>query len=333
MDFALLISTTLVQNPNTPPAAIITDEITSVGRYGTIKMDTSRTHEVSKHHAELRYEDFHGKKFWFIEDKKSMNGTFLNSKKIKKHILKDGDELVFGGGSCFYYGDQISSTDSAECRYIFVLPDPKIEYSPFSNKDINLSEINDTEECCICYLPMAMKSTLSCGHSFCRKCLLSWGKKCTKKEIPFVCPICRHEFDPSQAILPSVRLENDTNYIYDVEPLLRKLDISSLKEVENLSIFNQWSAGDRNLFWDYFNKISDTKKKQIVFRKATNTSYRDIKNATIEQLENAKNNLEIDLTDSNYLRQEVMRQISIQIYHKEYIKPTQNSTNTHVRNY
>lgn len=334
MDFVLLISTTLLQNDNAPPAAIITDEIVSIGRYGTIKMDTARTHEVSKHHAEIRYEEFHGKNFWFIEDKKSMNGTFLNSKKIKKHVLKDGDEIVFGGGSCFYYGDQITSTDSAQCRYVFAIPDPVIEFSPFSNKDINLTEINDNEECCICYLPMGMKSTLSCGHSFCRKCLASWGKKCAKKEIPYVCPICRHEFDPSQAIIPSLRLENNVNIIYDVEPFLRVLEITSLKEIERLSIFNPWSAEDQVLFWNYFNKISEKNKKQIIFRKVTNTSYRDIKSATTEQLEIAKNNLNIEVKNPNYLRLEVIKEISNQIYHKGCARPSTSTTSTHpVRNY
>lgn len=333
MDFVLLISTNIVQNANAPPAAIITDEIVSIGRYGMIKMDTTRTHEVSKHHAEIRLEDSHGKKAWFIEDKKSMNGTFLNSKKIKKHILKDGDEIVFGGGNCFYYGDQIASTDSAQCRYIFVIPDPKIEYSPFSNKDINLTEINDNEECCICYLPMGMKSTLSCGHSFCRKCLSSWSKKCIKKEIPFVCPICRHEFDPSHAIIPSVRLENDVNVIYDVEPLLKVLEVNYLREIEKLSIFNPWTAEDHTLFWNYFEKISGKNKKQIIFRKATNTSYRDIKSATTEQLEIAKNNLSMEVTNHDYLRLEVLKQISIQIYDRGSTRPSTATTSTHhVRN-
>lgn len=334
MDLALLISTSLIQNDNAPPAAIITDNVVSIGRHGTIKMDTMKTHEVSKHHAEIRLEDFRGKNYYFIEDKKSMNGTFLNSKKIKKHVLKDGDEIVFGAGSCFYYGDQITSTDSAECRYIFVLPDPKIEYSPNSNRYINLTEINNNEECCICYIPMGMKSTLTCGHSFCRKCLASWGKKCKTKEMSFVCPICRHEFDPSQAIIPSVRLENNVNIIYDVEPFLRILEISSLKEIERLSIFNPWTSEDRVLFWNFLNKIADKNKKQIIFRKATNTSYRDIISATTEQLNIAKGNLNIELKNPDYLLFEVLKKISIQIYHRDSSKPNTTATTTHrVRNY
>ncbi|WP_172838874.1 FHA domain-containing protein [Solemya velesiana gill symbiont] len=47
---------------------------------------------VSRHHGQLRkiFTDF------FIEDLGSTNGTLLNEKPIKKHILKNGDVLTLG---------------------------------------------------------------------------------------------------------------------------------------------------------------------------------------------------------------------------------------------
>jgi pSer/pThr/pTyr-binding forkhead associated (FHA) protein len=47
---------------------------------------------VSGHHAKLQVE---GGRF-LVEDLNSLNGTFLNNQRIRKSILKDGDEIVIG---------------------------------------------------------------------------------------------------------------------------------------------------------------------------------------------------------------------------------------------
>ncbi|OHT14740.1 FHA domain containing protein [Tritrichomonas foetus] len=325
MDFALLISSSLVQNPNAPPSVILTDANTSIGRRGSVRMDTTKTHEISKKHATIRYQQINNRYDWIVEDNKSLNGTFLNCKKVKKHVIKNGDELVFGGGSCFLYGDQITSTDNAECRYIFVEPEPKTTYSLTSNKSIVLNSAEECEDCCICYNPMTMQTKLSCGHSFCRRCLSKWGKQCERKEQPFVCPICRHEYNPSQAKIPSISLDNNEFLIQDIEPFLRKLDVLSVKEVEKVSIFNKWSADDKETFWRYYNIIAHSLKKSRIFRKVTNSSYWDIKDADNEQLRNALENLEGDLQTNN-LREEVMMKVAYSIYHLEYVKPPERRT-------
>lgn len=325
MDYALLISTSLPENPNAPPAAILSNENNIIGRHGAIKMDTSKTHEVSKKHAIIHRQITNDQITWEIEDKKSLNSTFLNAKKIKKHRLQDGDEIVFGGGSCFIYGDEIMSTHLAQCRYLFVLPEPPIVFSETSNKDITLLPIDQCEECCICYMPISLKSTLSCGHSFCRKCLSQWSDHCQQKEMNFVCPICRQEFDPSIAKHQTVSLENDTIIIHDVQPFLRRLDIFCLKDIENLSLFHEWNNDEQEKFWNCYSSVSNSPKKFIIFRKVTHTSFQDIKDATMEQLEISKINFKINVENPEYLRGAILHFLANQIYHKEYMKKEQSS--------
>ncbi len=70
---------------------VITENITSIGR---IPVNDIRINDemVSGHHAKLiRFQDN-----YFIEDLISTNGTFVNGKRIKKCVLKDGDRIAFG---------------------------------------------------------------------------------------------------------------------------------------------------------------------------------------------------------------------------------------------
>ena len=322
MDFALLVSSGLLQNPNSPPAVFLDGEVTIIGRHSSVKMDTSRTHEISKKHAEIRHETQGPRLEWVIEDNKSLNGTFVNCRKVKKQNLNNGDEIVFGGGSCFVYGDQITSSDNAECRYIFVIPDKNLVFHSNCNNGIVLNSTEDCEECCICYTPMAIETKLPCGHSFCRSCLSKWGKQCLKKEQPFVCPICRKEYDPSMAKKPTIISENNQLYIMDVEPLLRKLNLFSLKEVEKLSIFNKWTAQDKDNFWNYNNLLENSNKKLKIFRAVTDANYYAIKQANNQQLLNAIDNLNGD-KNTKYLKEEVANKVAYLIYHLKYIKPSE----------
>jgi pSer/pThr/pTyr-binding forkhead associated (FHA) protein len=47
---------------------------------------------VSRNHAEL----VHGTGGWLVRDKRSLNGTYLNSSRVDEERLEDGDELQIG---------------------------------------------------------------------------------------------------------------------------------------------------------------------------------------------------------------------------------------------
>ena len=53
---------------------------------------------VSGHHAKVCVEAEH----YVIEDLNSLNGTFLNSQRIRKSALKDGDEILIGKHTLLY---------------------------------------------------------------------------------------------------------------------------------------------------------------------------------------------------------------------------------------
>lgn len=67
---------------------------------------------VSRHHAILRLYEQKNNQYYQIEDgdgngKMSANGLLINDQKQKKHILKDGDKIVFGPEvfAVYYYRD------------------------------------------------------------------------------------------------------------------------------------------------------------------------------------------------------------------------------------
>ena len=47
---------------------------------------------VSGHHAKIYWEADH----FTLEDNNSLNGTFVNNRRISKTVLKDGDEVLIG---------------------------------------------------------------------------------------------------------------------------------------------------------------------------------------------------------------------------------------------
>lgn len=294
MDFGLLISNSLKPSPNAPNGVILTKKNTDIGRHGDVRIDTSKTHEISKHHAAIQQKETRGKKVWILEDKKSMNSTFLNCKKIRRHLLKQYDEIIFGAGTGFCEGDIIDNSDNAECRYIFTFPDPPVYLKDGFDVNITLIPEEDCEECCICYMPMLVQTNLACGHSFCRKCLSDWAKKCDLNEQPFVCPICRTEFDRSVAKTPSLIISEDRIVVQTVEPFFRKLGIRNFSELRNHNIFNEWTPEMKEKFWNFHSKIKDSPHKLLLFADFTSSSYRRIKIATHAELEIARSNFEID---------------------------------------
>ena len=48
--------------------------------------------QISRHHARI----YRQGEQYFIDDNSSVNGTFVNEKPIKTHLLKDGDQIRLG---------------------------------------------------------------------------------------------------------------------------------------------------------------------------------------------------------------------------------------------
>ncbi len=70
---------------------IISGNVTSIGRI-SVNDICINDEMVSGHHAKIiRFQEN-----YFIEDLISTNGTYVNGKRIKKCVLKDGDRLAFG---------------------------------------------------------------------------------------------------------------------------------------------------------------------------------------------------------------------------------------------
>ena len=188
-------------------------------------MDTSRGKEVSKHHTTIYRKTHHSNEIWLIEDNDSLNGTFVNGKKIHRIILNHGDEVVFGGGTAFLLGDIIASTDLAECRYVFYIPPLQVKFC--KNIDLNASLLSSDllETCAICYCPTIAAEQLPCGHRFCLSCIHQWCRVCYKNMRPCVCPMCRAVFAQSELTPEEAQKTLEEVKVYSMEPMLRDLGV------------------------------------------------------------------------------------------------------------
>lgn len=292
MDFVLLVSTSKIENPNCPKALLLCEETNILGRSTALKLDTSRSHEVSKKHATIFFNEVDENPTWVIEDRDSLNGTFLNGRKIKKRTLCNFDEIVIGGGSDFRFGDVLITTDTAECRFAFIQPPPPIWFASDSNKDEVLLDPDDCEDCPICYLPMAKRAKLPCDHCYCKNCLREWSEQCQKEKIDFCCPICRKLHDIATAVPPPVVFDSGVFIVNNVEPFLRKVGMKSVAEVKELSIMVPWDPSRKERFWATYEIVKTQKNKLEMFRWLTQCSYREVKDASEEELAHAVENLE-----------------------------------------
>ena len=74
-EFPLAQRADLVSVGRSPDAAVFLDDVT-----------------VSRHHADLR----HGAEGWSIKDAGSLNGTYVNRKRVEDRQLSGGDEIQIG---------------------------------------------------------------------------------------------------------------------------------------------------------------------------------------------------------------------------------------------
>lgn len=83
---------------------------------------------VSRHHAKLI--KIYGE--YYLEDLGSTNGTSLNKRKVKKHVLKHGDVIQFGSVEVRFESDRAASELDELDKTVVLRPGSKV-----AGKDVN----------------------------------------------------------------------------------------------------------------------------------------------------------------------------------------------------
>jgi hypothetical protein len=292
MGIAVLVRVSDEINPNAPPFIVLTRKMTTLGRHGDVRFDTQTGREISKVHATFYRRSNHEAEKWIIEDNSSMNGTFVNCMKIRRRILCPGDEIVFGGGPDFGWGDFLISSELSSCRYRFIIPDPLVRFADSVDPNACLQAPDTDNLCPICYRPIAGAHTLPCGHSFCRDCIHTWGEASRDHARPTICPMCRAPFLHSQ-ITPEAVIRHGELEVRSVDALLRDLEVSTCKIVRGVSIFKIWTRRHKKWFWRSFDQVKDSPHRKIVFLYLAKATIPHILGATSEELKHALKNFAV----------------------------------------
>src|SRR4051812_46583333 len=64
---------------------------------------------VSGHHARIVWESDH----FVVEDNNSLNGTFVNNRRVNRAVLKDGDAILIGKHTINYVDEARRTTDDS----------------------------------------------------------------------------------------------------------------------------------------------------------------------------------------------------------------------------
>lgn len=327
MSRAIFIKTSQVLNPHSPYNILVDADQTRFGRRGDVKLDTISGHEVSRVHSILYRRDANDIFIWIIEDNKSLNGTFVNGKKIYRTVLHHGDEVVFGGGSTFQVGDKVHTTDNAECRYKFYILAPKVQF----DKSINLKGIIDPENpnnvCSICYSSMIASESLPCGHSFCLSCIHEWSRVCTKSLRPCICPLCRTPFNKSQLTPDEGVLTAKKLLISSVEPILRELDYEKIDEIKRLTIFKEWDMLVKEKFWSCYNMVKYKEIRKLLFLHLVGATFERVSKQPVKKLQIALENLDGEPgSEHDQLVNHLLRRIFHLFYPQKYLPAYYNSS-------
>jgi hypothetical protein len=294
MGFGVLIRIAHDFNPKTPSVIILTQDVTSIGRRADVRMDTLTGHEISKVHACISRRCEGRKEIWMIEDQESVNGTFVNSKKVHSRVLTSGNEIIFAGGPNFKLGDMLECSSYSSCRYRFVIADPVVRFA--SSLDPNAS-MNCTEErpiCPICYDGLVAPEELPCGHSFCLHCIHDWDDACRRNGRRAVCPMCRAAFLSSQLTPREVILTHDGLEVWSLEAMLRDLRASSCRVIRRCSIFKKWDDVRKKWFWSTFGEVKGKWHYRVIFLHLTKATTHYILQATDSQVLHAMENFGIE---------------------------------------
>jgi len=282
------------ENGHSPGIIILNQDKMSIGRKADICMDTKKGKEVSKIHSYIHRKMHKNKEVWMIEDASSLNGTFVNGRKVRRLVLNYGDEIVFGGGSSFNLGDTVVSTTLAECRYYFYVPPPPVKFVPDIDLNKSLLASDLLEMCSICYCPVYHREVLPCGHVYCLSCIHEWSRVCTKAMKPCACPLCRSvflesELTPDEAVITPAELK-----VFSIEPFLRGLSVKSCRDVKSVSIMRIWRPKQKEWFWKAYDLVSNNHIRLQMFLYLTKASLVHILRASVPELQSAVRNFDLE---------------------------------------
>lgn len=296
MRFGILLLYTEVENPKAPQYILLQNRKIVIGRHGDVVMDTTHGKEISKFHAVITYHHQKPNGVWMIEDNGSVNGTFVNNKKIYRRILNEGDEIVFGGGSGFLVGQAIESSEKAECRYRFFMRPPNVRFANVNpNNDIPV--VNNPATCSICYQELNTEESLPCGHSFCLSCIHKWANVCTKNMTPCICPMCRAPFSQSQLTPNEFILTKNELQVWSIEGMLRDLGVKNCKIIKGINIFKKWAQKHQKKFWEFYEIVKEDINRKIVFLFLVEATPDYLFRASVDQLNQAIANFQLELPE------------------------------------
>eukprot|EP00735_Rhodelphis_limneticus_P013818 TRINITY_DN7775_c0_g1::TRINITY_DN7775_c0_g1_i1::g.8279::m.8279 TRINITY_DN7775_c0_g1::TRINITY_DN7775_c0_g1_i1::g.8279 ORF type:complete len:614 (-),score=25.40,sp/Q803C1/RNF8_DANRE/32.26/2e-07,zf-C3HC4_3/PF13920.1/6e-09,FHA/PF00498.21/5.1e-09,zf-RING_2/PF13639.1/2.3e+03,zf-RING_2/PF13639.1/2.2e-08,zf-C3HC4_2/PF13923.1/3.2e+03,zf-C3HC4_2/PF13923.1/3.6e-08,zf-RING_5/PF14634.1/3.3e-07,zf-C3HC4/PF00097.20/3.9e-07,zf-Apc11/PF12861.2/1.1e+04,zf-Apc11/PF12861.2/8.4e-06,zf-RING_UBOX/PF13445.1/0.0016,zf-r len=114
----------LASDSGIPVQIFLIDTVTIVGRaksQGAISIECPRVRRIlSRSHAKLFVINKGGESFVQLVDCKTTNGTFVNAIRVDQHRLRDGEEVVFGGGPEIPLGSKLCSLEeNYPYRFIF----------------------------------------------------------------------------------------------------------------------------------------------------------------------------------------------------------------------
>ncbi|OHT17016.1 FHA domain containing protein [Tritrichomonas foetus] len=320
MSFAILVKISNIENPNAPNAIILEKKRTQIGRRSEIHMDTNKGKEISKHHAAVLHDLVNDTYVWLLEDRHSLNGTFVNGRKIVRMILRSKDEVIFGGGAEFRGNDMINTPELSECRYRFFVPEHKINFKKCHDLNICIND-KEKEECCICYAALHKMEQLQCGHTFCSHCLNHWVKVCAKSMRPSLCPICRNPFTKSDISKEDISITHGRVIVNSIVPLLKILNINEITQLDKFKFTEKWSDDTKREFWEYFNSIEEYRPLQKIFRHYTGMTLDKIFKASNEELKNMHENLDGDPNlDGEELKRDTFARFCVMLLKAREIK-------------
>lgn len=292
MSSCLLIRLSKDIDGSAPPYVLLNKCVVKIGRRSEVRMDTMNSKEISKHHATIIRKNHEMGCTWTIVDNHSLNGTFVNDRKISRSILNNNDEIVFGGGTGYLLGDKLEMSGKAECRYLFVTLTPPTKFANFVN--INAKKAPEEGDICpVCLERIVHYEILPCHHFFCHSCLSKWTNSCIHSWKPCTCPLCRAPYVYSQITDEDTIITPYNIIVLSIEPFLCDLEIGSCTELMSLNIFSRWNDAKEAKFWAIYSKIKHNYKRRSVFYHFIEMTINDVLEATTEEIKVACENFHI----------------------------------------
>ncbi|KAB0791728.1 hypothetical protein PPYR_03528 [Photinus pyralis] len=191
-------------------------KITLTGKHliGRALHNTTVIEDVSISRSHCYFEEKDGS--WYLTDTSS-NGTTINGDLIQNATRKLNDHDIVGLSTQIAYEYLICAEPTPEQITDEVLNEiadtvleatrnsqsgslPKSQpQTAAANDDDEEDSVDDEFQCSICTELFIKAVTLSCSHTFCKKCIDEWRKNQT------ICPICRAQI---QNQFPTIVLDN-----------------------------------------------------------------------------------------------------------------------------